>query len=165
MVSRRQLLQGILSGHREEFYPPWSLAPEQFVELCNCCDDCINSCPQQILKKNQQGYPVVDYAQSGCTFCAKCADACKMGSLSLMDFIGAEPWKVKAVISEFCVNYKGTVCQMCSNGCGINAIKFRVHAGGVSLAEIDLDNCTGCGDCYRSCPKKAIDIKIVSDYP
>ncbi len=158
MVSRRQLLQGVLSGHRESFFPPWSVTTEQFLERCTRCDDCINSCPQKILKKDELGYPVVDYTLAGCTFCTECANACKTGSLSLMEFIGAEPWTVKAVITEFCVNFNGTVCQMCASGCLYNAIKFRVHTGNMTLPEIDLDECNGCGDCYRSCPKMAIDI-------
>lgn len=159
MVSRRQLLQGILSDNRAECYPPWSIAADQFIEQCNRCDACIKVCPQQILVRNSQGFPVIDFSKAGCTFCAKCADACDTGSLSLMEFIGAEPWPVKAVITEFCVNYQGTVCQMCCNSCVHNAIKFRVHDGGIALPEINLDECTGCGDCYRSCPKKAINIK------
>ncbi len=159
MVSRRQILQGVLSGHRGQFYPPWSIQSKRFIELCTQCDDCIKSCPQHILKRNNEGYPVVDYALAGCTFCGECANACKTGSLSLMEFIGAEPWTVKAVITEHCVNFNGTVCQMCSAGCPFNAIKFRVHSGNMTLPEIDLEECNGCGDCYRSCPKLAIDIK------
>ena len=161
MVSRRQLIQGTLSNHRESFYPPWSLPAARFVELCSRCDDCINSCPQHILKKNAQGYPVVDYTRAGCTFCAKCAEACKTGSLSLMAYIGAEPWPVKAVVTDFCVNYQGIVCQMCASGCAQNAIRFVVQAGSIAVAEVDPHLCNGCGDCYRSCPKQAIDIKPV----
>lgn len=159
MVSRRQLIQGVLSGHREQFFPPWSLPSQQFTDLCTRCNDCINSCPQKILKRNEQGYPVVDYALAGCTFCFECVNACATGSLSLMEFIGAEPWKVKAVITKFCINYNGTVCQMCSTSCTQNALRFSVHKGGISLPGIDLEECNGCGDCYRSCPKLAIDIK------
>ena len=156
-------MQGVLSGHREQFFPPWSIDSVRFMEICTRCDDCIKSCPQHILKRNDSGYPVVDYMQAGCTFCSECVTACTTGSLSLMEFIGAEPWKVKAVISKFCINHNGTVCHMCASGCPHNAIKFSVQAGGISLPEIDLDECNGCGECYRSCPKQAIDIKILTD--
>lgn len=159
MVSRRQLLQGVISDRQQMYYPPWSVASERFIDCCNRCEDCIKACPEHILTKNEQGYPVVDFSRSGCSFCAKCAEACNTGSLSLMEFIGAEPWPLKAVVSEFCVNYKGTVCQMCADSCELKAIKFRVYQGGITLPEIDLHSCNGCGACYRSCPKQAIEIK------
>ena len=155
-------MSGKLSDRQQEFYPPWSIAAQQFVVLCSRCDACIESCPQQILTRNSLGYPAVDFASRGCTFCAECVNACLSGSLSLMDFIGSEPWSVKAVITDSCVNYKGTVCQMCSGSCGENAIKFAIRCGGIAIPEIDPLSCTGCGECYRSCPKYAIQIKPVN---
>jgi ferredoxin-type protein NapF len=152
-------LHGKLSDRRQEIYPPWSIAPPQFLAQCTRCDACITRCPQHILSRNNLGYPVADFTRQGCTFCADCVDACETGSLSLMDFIGAEPWSVKAVITESCVNFKGTLCQMCSGSCVENAIKFSVRSGGVAIPEVDPLSCTGCGECYRSCPQKAIQVK------
>lgn len=163
MVSRRRLLRGNLSSHRQDFYPPWSLAKPQFEQLCNLCDACIKICPQQILSRNSQGYPVVNFSNRGCTFCAECVNACPTGSLSLMEFLGADPWSVKAVITESCVNFKGIVCQMCSGSCGENAIKFSVRLSSIATPEIDPLSCTGCGECYRSCPKRAIQVKPVTN--
>ena len=158
LVSRRQLIHGRLSGNQVEFHPPWSIDPLKFVEQCSRCDACIDSCPQQILKRNNQGYPVVDFSTSGCTFCAACAESCKTGSLSLMAFIGDYPWSVKAQITESCINYSGIVCRICADTCISSAISFRINSGAAVIPEIDLDACTGCGECYRHCPKKAIKV-------
>ena len=165
MVSRRSLLRGVLSERRVEFAPPWAVETARFESLCTQCADCIDICPQHILKRGEKGFPVVDFAESGCTFCAKCASACHSGSLSIIDFIGAEPWPVKARVTEFCVNYRGVVCQMCAGACPDNAIRFVVQADadgrGVPLAQIDNDECSGCGFCLSACPKNAIDVKPV----
>ena len=161
MVSRRQLIHGVLSDNRVEFHPPWSIDPLKFVELCNRCDACIDSCPQHILKKNDQGYPIVDFSASGCNFCAACAESCKTGSLSLMAFIGENPWLVKARITKSCINYSGIVCQICANACNDSAIHFRINSDAAVIPEIDLDACTGCGECYRHCPKKAIQVNPI----
>lgn len=159
MVSRRHLLRGKLSDNRQEAYPPWAIATPQFLTQCTCCDACVTSCPQQILVSNNLGYPVVDFSNRGCTFCAECVKACTNDSLSLIDFIGADPWSLKAMITDSCINFKGVVCQMCSSSCSDNAIKFVAQSGGIVAPEIDPLSCTGCGECYRSCPRNAIQIK------
>lgn len=159
MVSRRQLLRGKLSNNRAEIFPPWSIETNLFLQKCTRCDACIKRCPQQILSRNNLGYPVVDFTQRGCTFCTECVDACSNGSLSLAEFIGTDPWTLKAFITEACVNFKGVVCHMCSGSCGENAIKFSVRHSATATPEIDWPSCTGCGECYRSCPQRAIQIK------
>jgi len=96
LVSRRQLIRGVLSDHRVKPFPPWSINEQRFVDLCSRCDDCIKACPQHILVKNDQGFPVVDFSLAACTFCAQCSDVCKTQALSLVEFLGEEPWRVKA---------------------------------------------------------------------
>ena len=156
-------MRGNLSDRRQEFHPPWSIADQQFEKLCSRCDACIKICPQQILSRNSLGYPVVDFSSRGCTFCTECVKVCPTGSLSLMAFIGVDPWPVKAVITDSCVNFKGTLCQMCSGSCTENAIKFSVRHSSIATPEIDPLSCTGCGECYRSCPKRAIHINPMNN--
>lgn len=152
-------MRGKLSDDRQEIYPPWSIELQHFLKQCTRCDACIRQCPQQILKRNNLGYPVVDFTRSGCSFCTECVNACPNDSLSLLDFVGADPWPVKAFITRACVNFNGVVCQMCSASCGENAITFSVRDNNIATPVIDPKSCTGCGECYRSCPKGAIQIK------
>jgi ferredoxin-type protein NapF len=81
--------------------------------------------------------------------------------LSRMAFIGTEPWPLKAIINRFCVNHDGGVCRICADDCEHFAISFQVRDSASAFPEIDLDKCTGCGQCYRSCPKRAIRVQPV----
>lgn len=158
MVTRRQLLQGQIATRPDLPFPPWALKSNEFINLCSRCGDCIQVCPQHIIKKNEQNLPVIDFNVAECTFCTQCVDVCKTGSLSLAEFIGSDPWPIKAVVNDVCVNYSGTVCQMCANACNDDAIQFKLQVEG-TIPVIDFESCTGCGACFKSCPKRAIDIK------
>lgn len=159
MVSRRQLLRGKLSAYAEERYPPWAIAAGQFTEQCTRCNACLASCPQNIIKHNEAGYPVVDFSDAGCTFCAKCVDSCENNSLSVIAYIGTQPWSLKATINQSCVNFNGGVCTICADSCAESAISIRVSGNATASTEIDLERCTGCGHCYHQCPRGAIRIK------
>ncbi len=155
-------MHGKLSDKRLDSRPPWALGKSEFDAHCSRCGDCIASCPQKILTKDADGFPVVDFGASGCSFCAACVDSCKTGSLSLMAFIGIDPWNLKAVVMDSCVNHNGIVCQQCMGACSNRAIEFRV-TGAATAPEIDWAACTGCGECYRHCPVTAI--RIISYEP
>lgn len=161
MISRRQLLRGRLSASPDECHPPWAIASPQFEELCIRCDVCLQSCPERIIKHNKQGYPVVDFSDTGCTFCAECVKSCDNNSLSLLAHVGADPWPLKAIISTTCVNFEGGVCRVCAEVCDSSAIDFEIRDRAAAIPIIDLDKCTGCGHCYRHCPKRSIRIKPV----
>ena len=158
MVSRRELLRGVLSDRRPRLRPPWSLAESRFLAGCSACGDCLAVCPTGILRRDENGRPVVDFSDGACSFCGHCVRACNTGSLSLREFLGTDPWTVKALVSDRCVNRQGVLCRECGNACGEQAILFVVTARGV-LAEVDEAACTGCGACYRACPKRAIEMR------
>lgn len=150
-----------MSSYPDEYHPPWAIAKPQFEELCSRCDACLNSCPERIIKNNKQGYPVVDFTDAGCTFCAECVNSCDNNSLSLMAYIGADPWSLKAIVDTSCVNFDGGVCRICAEVCDDAAIDFEIRDRAAAIPKIDLDKCTGCGQCYRHCPKRSIRIKPV----
>lgn len=159
MISRRQLLSGKLTSYPDESHPPWAITATRFVESCTRCDACLDSCPLHIIKHNKHGFPVVDFSESGCTFCAECVNSCENNSLSMLAFIGTEPWSLKATITRSCVNYHEGLCRICAEACAYSAIRFQVSDKASAIPEIDLDNCTGCGQCYRICPQRAIRVK------
>ncbi len=158
MVSRRELLRGVLSDRRPRLRPPWALPEPRFSAVCTACGDCLPACRAGILVSDEEGRPVVDFADGECSFCGDCLRVCKAGSLSLRAFAGADPWPVKARISERCVNLMGVLCRECGSACMERAIRFAVTAEGVRV-ELDEAACSGCGACYRACPKRAIEIR------
>ena len=147
--------------------PPWSIETDSFINSCERCNQCIDSCPEEIIIKGDGGYPEVDFKQGSCTFCAKCVDACHTGSFQYFNSppphdICSEPvkaWIPDVNIKTSCLSLNAVVCRMCGDNCEEDAIQFRLQLGGISIPIIDNDKCTGCGECLYICPKDAISIK------
>lgn len=155
-LSRRQLLRGRQTSIR----PPWSVAEPLFIDQCTRCGDCIEACPGHIIEKGQGGFPSINFQLGECDFCGDCVTHCKAGVLqrSAMEKEQA-PWSLKVSIADGCISLKGIVCRSCGEQCYERAISFRPQVGGISLPEIDLSACTGCGACVGPCPVKAVSLK------
>ena len=50
--------------------PPWSQSEDRFTERCTRCDDCVKVCPNHLIRRGDGGFPVLDFTQAACTFCA-----------------------------------------------------------------------------------------------
>ena len=74
---------------------------------------------------------------------------------------GAEPVSGcgPLVIDEHCLAHDKVYCESCRDVCAVGAIKFRLQLGQVPLPFIQMEVCTGCGDCIPSCPVSAIRIR------
>jgi ferredoxin-type protein NapF len=59
------------------------------------------------------------------------------------------------VIGETCFAFQGIACMSCRDACAPGAIRFTLARGG-ARPELDLETCTGCGDCLPVCPAGAI---------
>lgn len=153
-VSRAQFLRGDLSGRRSPQRAPWALGETAFVESCQRSGACVAACPEKILEKGRGGFPQINFALGACTFCGKCREACGNGAFDQ----GAEspPWRVKAVIQMDCLTYSQVVCRICGERCPAAAIRFPPKLGGVAQPLVDVEKCTGCGECFAPCPKNAI---------
>ena len=67
-------------------------------------------------------------------------------------------------VSENCLPYRNVVCEACRDTCEPNAIRFPPRLGGAARPVIDLQSCTGCGECVGACPVAAIRLeKIAGD--
>lgn len=155
-ISRGRFLRGDFGGRRRPIRPPWALAEDEFIERCTRCADCIGACPTRIVAKGPGGFPHIDFSRGECTFCGRCASACRAGALR----IGAEgaPWRLAATIADRCLALKRIVCRSCGDACDAHAIRFGARAGGVAVPELAPDRCTGCGACFGICPVNAIEI-------
>ena len=60
------------------------------------------------------------------------------------------------VIGDNCLAHDKIYCESCRDVCEAGAIKFKLQLGQVPLPFIQMEVCTGCGDCIPSCPVSAI---------
>lgn len=156
-ISRAQFLRGDFTGKRRVIRPPWAQAERAFSGECTRCDACIDVCPQQILARDTNGFPYVDFSRGECTFCGECVHACKDGVLSQQD--NSSPWSLHASINTTsCLPMQGVVCGGCAEECESVAIRMKLVAGGISIPQLETTACTGCGACYRVCPTRAIEL-------
>lgn len=154
-INRRQFLRGNFRRHIKAIRPPWALAAYDFINACSRCNECVDTCPEKIIVKDEDGFPIVDFKLGGCTFCRECVAACADGALSI-SHPEQLPWVLKADISRTCISLHGVTCHSCADSCEEEAILFRPQVGGVSLPEINTNLCTGCGFCLATCPVTAI---------
>jgi ferredoxin-type protein NapF len=156
-ISRRQFLRGNFRKKADAIRPPWALQESDFAITCTKCNSCISKCPENIIARDEDGFPAIDFNRGGCTFCQECVTACQEDALS-MSYPEQLPWNMTATISSKCISLQGVMCRSCGDSCEEDAISFRLQVGGISQPEINTKSCTGCGFCVVTCPVKAIKI-------
>lgn len=166
IINRRQFLRGDFSKKPETIRPPWAIAEFDFVNTCTRCTECVDKCPENIIVKAEDGFPVINFDLGGCSFCQECVAVCDDKALSISS-TEYRPWDLKADINNDCISLHGVMCRSCADSCDEDAITFQYRVGGVSLPEINQESCTGCGFCVVTCPVDAIKIskdKTQEDY-
>ncbi|MFY0681554.1 MAG: ferredoxin-type protein NapF [Thalassovita sp.] len=122
-----------------------------FFDACTQCGDCARACPEQIIQRDSDGFPAVEFAAGACTFCNACTEACPTEALS-----PATGWNWRATADQTCLSKNAITCRSCEDHCDSQAIRFRLMTGGRSEPVFDTDACTGCGACAPVCPAQAI---------
>ena len=136
---------------------------------CLGYDTCEKVCPFAAISMSEEGLPVVDVEK--CRACGKCIQVCPKGLFSLIPLVT----KVDSAgeNSTSCTFSKGVyvVCSSCDPGrdtrrvCSVGCIACRkceqvCSFGAIkvidSLARIDYNKCTFCGECIKVCPVKCI---------
>jgi len=155
-AQRRQLFHFTRKDEKLPLRPPWALNETLFQDACTRCGDCLASCPENILQReNPNGYPMVNFDGGECTFCKQCVDICPTNALNL----SVTPlWSAKAIIKDACLTRQGVICSTCAEQCDEAAIQFTPQFGKVSQPQLDINTCTGCGACVAFCPTQAIEV-------
>ncbi|WP_299949187.1 ferredoxin-type protein NapF [uncultured Ruegeria sp.] len=153
LASRRAFLKGkVLRDEQTSIRPPGADTAE-FLDLCTQCDECREACPEDIIKFDTQGWPVVQLDSGPCTFCGDCANACPTGALN-PEHIADWPWRAKVAAS--CLSMNGVSCRICQDVCDHSAIRFQLQTGGRAEPVLDINSCTGCGACASACPAGSV---------
>ena len=133
--------------------PPYFLNEDDFQKCIECDGICAQKCEENIIVILEDKTPVLDFTQSGCTFCDVCALECPEDVLHVEHknniAVSIEIDKIK------CMSWSKSICFSCKDPCLDNAIEFS----GMFYPEIIADKCTSCGFCIKYCPTEAIIIK------
>jgi ferredoxin-type protein NapF len=137
--------------------PPYVTDYSLFDKECIECETkaCAKACEESIIVIEAKGTPILNFRNSGCTFCQECANVCDKGVLSLED--GNSTINATFYIEKsLCLSHNNSVCFSCKEPCIDNAIIFR----GMFEPLIDMEKCTSCGFCLNVCPTNAIEFII-----
>ena len=155
-LARRRFLHGRTTTVQSAQRPPWALTESAFTDICTRCGDCLRACPTGLLQAGPGNYPVADFRQGHCTFCGDCSRACTPHAIAAD--LAQSPWDLRIVINDSCLTLQNVVCRTCGELCEAAAIRFTPRIGGVAVPQVDLDRCTGCGECLTPCPTQAISL-------
>ena len=169
--SRRRFFRGRVKT-KQELRLPWVINEAVFTSGCTQCQDCISSCESNIIVKDEDGFPKVDFSLGECTFCNKCIETCQqpLFSGSFPDANSLEgkfteentinnskkAWPVTLEISDKCLAKNNIYCQSCRDECETSVIKFNYLNSSIPQPSLNDLDCTQCGACIKSCPQDAI---------
>ncbi|QFR43682.1 ferredoxin-type protein NapF [Sulfurimonas sp. CVO] len=160
-MQRRELFSSLASSLKSSrkqeklLRPPYYTDESLFHNECSKCDAaCATVCEEDIIKISDDKTPYLVFSNSGCTYCDKCAEACKFGVLNIENkkLINA----TITINKNSCLSWNHTMCFSCKDPCLDNAIDFQA----MFMPTIN-DKCTACGFCISRCPTNAIHIKVL----
>lgn len=157
-------------------------------EKCQSCGACVKACPKHVLslqpetvpvrllcRAAEEGFLVSDNCKIGCVGCELCKNACKFDAITIVNHLpvidqskctgcmmcaetcpNGSLWgdfdnrKIAEIHRELCIG-----CTICKRTC-----KFEAISGELKQIHEVNEACTGCGECVKKCPKKAIELHI-----
>jgi ferredoxin-type protein NapF len=167
--SRRRLFRGRVKT-QQVMRLPWVIDEAVFTSGCTQCQDCIKSCETNIIVKDEDGFPKIDFEQGECTFCNKCIEECEQPLFSGLfsndstDIFTEDlakknlnkAWPATLEINEKCLAKNDIYCQSCRDECETSVIKFNYLNSSIPQPSITDVDCTQCGACISVCPQSAI---------
>jgi ferredoxin len=143
--------------------PPGAISHEHLLKHCTSCHLCIDRCPSRVLKPATLEYgfggimqPLMDFEKGFCNYdCTVCTEICPNDALKPLTKKEKHLTQMGKVIfiRERCVVYKNeTSCGACSEHCPTQAVKMVDYKDGLTIPQIDVSICVGCGGCEHICP-------------
>jgi len=157
-------------------------------EKCTSCGACVRACPKSVLslqpetvpvrllcRAAEEGHLVSDNCKIGCVGCGACKDACQFDAITMennLPVIDRSKCVGCMMCAEACPNgsmwgdFENRLiaeidrdlcigCTLCKRAC-----KFDAISGVLKQVHEVNEACTGCGECAKKCPKKAITMHV-----
>ena len=156
--------------------PPGSLSLAHFTSLCTACQLCVSQCPTGVLQPSLKQYgwagymqPHMDFDANYCNYeCVKCTQVCPTGAILSLTEEAKRSVQMGKVILEIknCVVYtENTACGSCSEHCPTQAVRMVPYIDNLTIPEIDVSICVGCGACDHACPVRPFKAIYVDGNP
>ena len=159
--AKRRLFRGRINT-KQVMRLPWVINEAVFTSGCTQCEKCIKSCESNIIVKDEDGFPKIDFSLGECTFCDKCIDSCEQPLFSgsfennAAEQKNKKAWPVTIEISDKCLAKNNVYCQSCRDECETSVIKFNYLDSSIPQPSLNDLDCSQCGACLKTCPQNAI---------
>jgi polyferredoxin len=143
--------------------PPGSISVENMLKHCTSCHLCISKCPSRVLKPAFMEYglagmmqPTVYFEKGFCNFdCTVCSEVCPNGAIKPLTKDEKHLNQSGYVVfsRDICiVQTEETNCGACSEHCPTQAVTMVPYKDGLTIPQINVEICIGCGGCEFICP-------------
>lgn len=144
--------------------PPGAVSREHFESRCTSCQLCVSKCPTQVLKpafmeNGLRGVmqPYMNFrVESFCNYeCRLCTEVCPTHALTGLSIEDKKLVRVgeARLLKKYCiVKTRKQDCGACAEHCPTGAVKMVPYENGLTIPELDVRYCIGCGGCESICP-------------
>ena len=150
--------------------PPGALPEATFLETCERCGNCVESCPAEAIQvyqsnaPNHSGTPYIDPNSQPCVVCTSlaCMQVCPSGALQSLS---ADQIQIglAEVNYETCLRTQEVECTYCVDRCPIGETAIRLDTQ--NRIQVIPTGCVGCGVCQYECPTapKSVVVKLLAE--
>ena len=150
--------------------PPGALPETRFLETCQRCGNCVESCPAEAIHVYQSnnpdlsGTPYIDPNSQPCVVCTSlaCMQVCPSGALQQLP-VNQIQIGLAEVNHDTCLRIQGIDCTYCVDSCPIGETAIRLNIQ--NRIQVIPMGCVGCGVCQYECPTspKSVIVKLLTE--
>ena len=137
--------------------PPGALPEATFLQTCQRCGNCVESCPAEAIQTfqssnpNLAGTPYIAPSSQPCVVCDSlaCMQVCPSGALQKLS-VNQIQIGLAEVSYDTCLRTEGIECTYCVDSCPIGDTAIRLDSQ--DRIEVITRGCVGCGVCQYECP-------------